>query len=303
MSEHHGIFTNDATQAYLAAEPDILTDQLSDRLWTISDGQGRSIFVEGDKSVVAFDTFGTPGRARAYRSAVENAVPGKPVGTVIYTHDHLDHAGYAADFAPDATIIADEMTAKVIKLRQADGQLPVTQTISGRENKLTLDGVEFLLINPGPTHGTGNLSAYFADERLLFSCDTILPNARYGLMPDYHLANFVAYMRDFLELDFARFVPGRYEVTDRDQFSKGCDYIEAMGVACQQAFVEMVPIWMHDAMAGYVKGALGEEFGDLDGFDQHAGLTAIRVVHHYLMGGWGLEDTRTPGILLADQVE
>ena len=64
----------------------------------------------------------------------------------------------------------------------------------------------------------------------------------------------------------------------------------------------MVPIWVHDAMAGYVKGALGEEFGDLDGFDEHAGLTAIRVVHHYLMGGWGLEDTPTPGILLADQV-
>ncbi len=227
----------------------MLTYQLSDRLWSVSDGQVRSIFVEGDHSVIAFDTFGTPGRARAYRSAVDSAIPGKPVGTIIYTHDHLDHAGFAADFAPAATIIADEMTAKVIKLREADGQLAVTQTLSGRENKLTLDGVEFLLINPGPTHGTGNLSAYFADERLLFSCDTILPNARYGLMPDYHLANFVRYMRELLELDFARFVPGRYEVTDRDRFSKGCDYIEAMAVACQQAFVEMVPIWVHDAMA------------------------------------------------------
>ena len=302
MSEHQGIFTSDATQAYLAAEPEMQTEQLSDRLWTVSDGHGRSIFVEGNHGVIAFDTFGTPGRARAYRSAVEQAVPGKSVGTVIYTHDHLDHTGFAADFAPDATIVADEMTAKVIKLREADGQLPVTQTLSGHENRVTFDGVEFLLLNPGPTHGTGNLSAYFADERLLFSCDTILPNARYGLMPDYHLANFVRYMRGFLELDFARFVPGRYEVTDRDRFSEGCDYIEAMAVACQQAFIEMVPIWVHDAMGGYVKGALGDRFGGLDGFDEHAGLTAIRVVHHYLMGGWGLEDTPTPGILLADQV-
>lgn len=302
MSEHQGIFTRDAMQAYLAAEPEIQTEQLSDRLWTVSDGHARSIFVKGDQGVIAFDTFGTPGRARAYRRAVDQAVPGKRVGTVIYTHDHLDHSGFAADFAPDATIVADEVTAKVVKLRGADGQLAVTQTLSGHENRVTIDGVELLLLNPGPTHGTGNLSAYFADERLLFSCDTILPNVRYGLMPDYHLANFVRYMRGFLELDFARFVPGRYEVTDRDRFMEGCDYIEAMTIACQQAFIEMVPIWVHDAMAGYVKGALGDRFGRLDGFDEHVGLTAIRVVHHYLMGGWGLEDTPTAGILLENQV-
>lgn len=302
MTEHQGIFTSDIVQAYLGAEPEMTTEQLSDRLWTVSDGYGRSLFVEGNSSIVAFDTFGTPGRARAYRRAVELAIPGKPVDTIIYTHDHLDHSGYAADFAPEATIVADEMTSKVVNLRKADGQLPVTEELSGRENLVKFDGVEFMLLNPGPTHGTGNLAAYFAEERVLFSCDTILPNARYGLMPDYHLANFVEYMRGFLELDFVRFVPGRFEVTDRDRFSKGCDYIEALEVACQKAFVEMVPIWIHDVIAGYVKGALGDRFGDLDGFDEHAGITAIRVVHHFLMGGWGLEDTPTPGVLLADQV-
>ena len=303
MREHRGIFTSDVTDDYLAVEPDMVTEKLSDRLWTVSDGHGRSIFLEGDSSVVAFDTFGTPGRARAYRAAVEQAVPGKPIGTVIYTHDHLDHAGFAADFAPDATIVADQMTAKVIAVRQADGQLPATQRLSGRVNQVTFEGIELLLINPGPTHGTGNLSAYFSDERLLFSCDTILPNARYGLMPDYHLANFVEFMREFLELHFERFVPGRYEITDRDRFSHGCDYLEAVALTCQQAFVEMVPIWVHDAMAEYVKAALGDRFGDLDGFDEHAGLTAIRIVHHYLMGGWGLEDTPTPGVLLADTID
>ena len=52
-----------------------------------------------------------------------------------------------------------------------------------------------------------------------------------------------------------------------------------------------------------IGGALGDRFGDLDGFDEHAGLTAIRIVHHYLMGGWGLEDTPTPGVLLADTID
>jgi len=301
MSEHQGIFTSDAVKGYLAAEAKMESEQLSERLWTVSDGKYRSIFVEAENSVVAFDTFGTPVRARAYAAEISRCIPDKPVSTVIYTHDHLDHAGFAADLAPDAKIVADEMTAKVVALRNADGQLAVSDALSGQEHKVNFDGAEFILLNRGPVHGTGHLSAYFDDEKLFFSSDTILPNARYGLMPDYHIANFVKIMRSFLDLDFERFIPGRYEVTDRKRFEEGCDYIEAMQTACQQAFISFTPIWVHDAMAAYVQNELGERFGQLDGFVEHAGQTAIRIVHHYLMGGWGLEDTPDPAILLADE--
>ena len=301
MTEHQGIFTSAAVQEYLSANATVSSEQLSDRLWTASDGKYRSIFIEAESSVVAFDTFGTPARARAYAAEISRRIPDKPVSTIIYTHDHLDHAGFAADLAPDAKIVADEMTAKVIALRNADGQLAVTDALSGQEHKVSYDGVEFALLNRGPVHGTGHLSAYFDDEQLFFSSDTILPNARYGLMPDYHIANFVRIMRSFLDLDFERFVPGRHEVTDRKRFEEGCDYIDAMQSACQQAFISFTPIWVHDAMAAYVQNELGERFGHLDGFKEHSGQTAIRIVHHYLMGGWGLEDTPDPGILLAEE--
>lgn len=302
MTQHQGIFTSAAVEGFLSAEPEMTTDRLSERLWTTSDGKYRTMFVEADSTVVAFDTLGTPARARAYRAEIEKAIPGKPVGTVIYTHDHLDHAGFAADFAPDANIVADHLTAKVINMRKAGGQLPATETLNGTQHDVDFDGAKFQLLNPGPTHGSGNLSAYFADEKVFFSSDTILPNARYGLMPDYHFTRFHDCMRGFLELDFETFVPGRYEVTNRARFAEGIDYLEALHVACQQAFVGMVPIWVHDAMAGYVMETLGERFGHLDGFSEHCGQTAIRIVHHYLMGGWGLEDTPEPDILLADAV-
>lgn len=303
MSENRGKFTREAAEAYLAHEPDMSTSKLSDNVWTISDGLYRAIFVEADNSVIAFDTFGTPGKARAYRSAVDASIPGKPIKTIIYSHDHLDHAGFADDLAADADIIADEMCAKVIKLRQSQGQLQPTQVLSGKEHAMSIDGVDFTLLNPGPTHGSGNLSAYFAEDKILFSSDTILANAKYGFLPDYHIWNFVKFMRGFLELDWEQFVPGRYELTDRAGFERGCNYIEAIQKECQQAFVEFVPIWVHDAMQGYVSNKLKAEFGDLDGFDEHIGSTAIRIVHHYLMGGWGLEDTPEPKVLLAGEVQ
>lgn len=303
MSElNTGIFTAANARKYLEHEPQMTVEPISDRIWTVSDGVRRTLFLEGDGGIVAFDTFGTPGAARAYRKAMASAVAGKDVSTVIYSHDHLDHSGHAADLAPDAEIIADEMCAKVIGLRRAKGQLPPTRALSGERHEMEIDGLRFTLLNPGPTHGTGNLSAWFAEERLLFSSDTILPNARYGLMPDYHIWNFVRFMRGFLALDWETFVPGRFEVTDRVRFQHGCDFIEAVQEAAQQAFAEFVPIWVMDAMQGYVSAKLEGRFGDLDGFHEHIGLIAIRIVHHYLMGGWGLEDTPEPGILLAGEV-
>jgi glyoxylase-like metal-dependent hydrolase (beta-lactamase superfamily II) len=303
MSElNTGIFTAANARDYLEREPQMAVDQLSGRMWTISDGVRRSIFLEGESRIIAFDTFGTPGAARAYRKAVEATIPGKEIATVIYSHDHLDHAGFAADLAPDAEIIADEMCARVIKLRRSKGQLAPTRLLRGKRHELEIDGLGITLLNPGPTHGTGNLSAWFAGERLLFSSDTILPNARYGLMPDYHIWNFVKFMRGFLELDWETFVPGRYQVSDRAAFERGCDFIEAVQEASQSAFAEFVPIWVMDAMEGYVGGKLAERFGDLDGFQEHIGLISVRIVHHYLMGGWGLEDTPDPRVMLADAV-
>jgi glyoxylase-like metal-dependent hydrolase (beta-lactamase superfamily II) len=297
---HRGLFTSDRLDAYLAHEPEVKVDALGQGLWTATDGVTRSLFAEGGKSVVAFDTFGTPGRARAYRKAIERTVPKKPIGTVIYSHDHLDHTGYAADLAPEAEIVADALTAEVIGLRQADGQLAPTHTVRGPRNRVEFDGVGFELLNPGPTHGSGNLAAYFPDRKLLFMVDTVLPNARYGLLPDYHVCNFVKFMRGLLDLDFQTFVPGRFEVTDRQRFVTGCDYFEALQEACQKAFVEFVPVWVLSAMTEYVKPRLQDRFGGLDGYDAHVGVSALRIVHHYLMGGYGLEDTPAAGVLLSE---
>ncbi len=303
MSENKGKFTRDAAQAYLALEPEMQVEKISSRIWTISDGHCRTLFVEANESVIAFDSFGTPGRARAYKNAITATIPDKPIKTIIFSHDHLDHCGFSADLAPDAEVIADEICAKVVKLRQAEGQLQPSKILTGSKNELSIDGVSFTLLNPGPTHGSGNMSAWFTEDKILFSSDTILANAKYGFVPDYHLHNFVKFMRGFLDLEWDVFVPGRYGLSDRAGFEKGCNYIEAVQLECQNAFAEFVPIWAFEPMKGYVMNKLGERFGYLEGFEDHIGQTSIRIVHHYLMGGWGLEDTDDAEVMLADEVE
>jgi hypothetical protein len=144
---------------------------------------------------------------------------------------------------------------------------------------------------PGLTSATGNVVSHFPEHGVLYAPETVLPNARYSMLPDWHIRNFSASLRSLLELDFETFVPGRYEVMTRSEFERGIDFLDAVHEAAQRAFAESVAVWMFDAMEGFVKERLGEEWSSLDGFDDHVGIMAFRIAHHYLTGGWSTEET------------
>jgi glyoxylase-like metal-dependent hydrolase (beta-lactamase superfamily II) len=297
VSEHRGIYTREAPQQ--ARPVELQTDPVADGVWTVSDGRYRALFAEGEPGVVALNTLGTPAAARAYREAIERAVPGKPISTLICTIDHLDHAGYGLDLAPDAEVVAHELAARVIAGRGADGQSPVTREVRGEGESLTIDGLELRLLYPGPTVGTGNLAVELPGRGVVFMVGP-QAGARYGMFPDFHFERFEDSMGRVLELDFDVFVPGRYGVMDRAAVERAVQYIESLKQSAQRAFASGVPIWELAAMEDWARGELTGQFADLDGFDRHVGIGALRAVHHYLTGGWGLEDTTRPELLLED---
>jgi hypothetical protein len=266
---------------FLDHSPSLEVESLGDSLWTVSDGRDRTVFAEWDGRAIAWDTLSTPGKARAYRGAI-----GREIATVVYSNDHLDRSGWSSELAPGAERVAHEWCARVVELRGADGQLPVTQTFA---EELTLGPARILF--PGLTSATGNVATHFPEHGVLYAPDTVLPNARYSMLPDWHIRNFSASLRSLLELEFETFVPGRYEVMSRAELERGIDFLDAVHDAAQRAFAESVAVWLFDAMDAFVKEHLSEEWGGLDGFDDHVGIMAFRIAHHYLTGGWSTEDT------------
>jgi glyoxylase-like metal-dependent hydrolase (beta-lactamase superfamily II) len=275
----------------------VAVEQLADRLWTASTGTYRTVFVEASTSVIVCNTFGSAAAAQALRDAIAAAVPGKPIGTLVATIDHLDHSGFGAELAPDADVVAHRLTAEVITGRRADRQLAATRIVDGPGERVEIDGVALELLYPGPTVGTGNLAVVFPDRQLVFVVGP-QANARYGLFADFHCERYPSSMRQLVDSNVATVVPGRYSVLTREQAGRAVGYFEALAVSAQQAFANGIPIWELEAMRAFCSDALRGEWGDLDGFEEHVGLGALRLVHHYLMGGWGLEDTQQPELLL-----
>ncbi len=270
-----------ARLAFLYEEPSLEVVELGPGLRTIGDGSHRTVFADGDDGVIAWDTLSTPGRARAYRAAI-----GREVGTVVYSNDHLDRSGWCSELAPEADRVAHEWCARVVELRGADGQLPVTRTINGTE---ALGPAR--LVYPGPTSATGNLATHFPEHGVLYAPETVLPNARYSLLPDWHIRNYSASLHGLLELDFETFIPGRYGLMTRAEFVDGLAFLDAVHETAQRAFAESVAVWLFDAMEAFVKDRLAADWGSLDGFDDNVGIMAFRIAHHYLTGGWSTEDT------------
>ncbi|MDT8319109.1 MAG: MBL fold metallo-hydrolase [Xanthomonadales bacterium] len=287
--EHCGIFSVPGSDAIQGAWRDITYSPVRDRIWTASEGIYRSVFVEGRRGILAFDTFSTPGGARAYRGAMQRVFPRKPVHTIVYSHDHLDHSGYAADLAPEADIVAHDLCNRVIAGRKSDGQIPANEVWSGERRHYDIDGIEFELIYPGPTHGDGNVAAWFPSSGLLFMVDTVIPGVGYTFFPDWHLSPYVPAMRRLLELDWDIFVPGHFWVTDRAGFIANLDYYDRMAEHAQKAIAAGYDPDEKADITAYTREHLAPEFGHLFRFDEYATLNLARYMHHYLTGGWGIE--------------
>ncbi len=287
--DHCGIFTIPGPLAIQSAWRDITFEPVRDRIWTVSEGIYRTIFLEGDTGVIAFDTFTTPGGARAYQGAIQRVFPHKPVHTIVYSHDHLDHTGYAAALAPDADIIAHDLCDRVVRARESDGQLPATEVWSGERKEYAIDGLRFELLYPGPTHGDGNIAAYFPDSKVLFMVDTVIPGVGYTFFPDWHMTPYVPTMRRLESLDWDMFVPGHFWITDRAGFAANLDYYEEMAELAQQAIADGLDSNDYAAVIRYSNEKLKPKYGAFFRYDEYFAMNLMQYMRQYLTGGWGIE--------------
>jgi len=292
--EHYGIFTIAGDLPIQGAYRDICYQPVRDNIWTASEGIYRTIFLEGKTGCIAFDTFGTPGTARAYQAAIGRVFPTKPIHTIVYSHDHLDHTGYAADLAPEAKIIAHDYANRVILGRKSDGQLAASETFAGERTSHEIDGCYFELIYPGPTHGDGNTAAYFPHSKTLFMVDTVADGVGYTTLMDWHLTHYVPVMERFLALDWDLFVPGHFWLLTRARFIEILNYWKRLFDFGQQAVIDGLDPHNWADLNRYTDEKLGPLYGREFRFQEYAAMNLSRYMQHYLTGGWGIEGNLSP---------
>ena len=166
--------------------------ELAPGVWRAEGGSHHSLVVDQGTRLVVVEAPQTTARIQAVFDTLHARFPGKPVGLVVNTHHHWDHAGglrgslaagvpvvtHARNAAFVRGIAAARKTVSPDALARRLGPARVrVPAITGVEDSLVLGaGERRVVVYRLPTvHVEGMLAAYVPDAHLLFVSDVLTP--------------------------------------------------------------------------------------------------------------------------------
>ncbi|MES2626247.1 MAG: MBL fold metallo-hydrolase [Pseudomonadota bacterium] len=188
----------------------------------VSNGGYQSVFVEFADSIVVIDGLQSDDRSAELIAQAKQAIPGKPIGYVITTHNHFDHAnGLRAFVAEGATIVTHKINEEFFNtalsnprtLEHVDPQaLPVK--VLGVDDFYDLtDGnrhIELYRLQ-GSVHADDMMIAYLPEIKTIVEADVLQPWISPQFNGNYEGGHpFLVHLADELErlnIDYTQFVP------------------------------------------------------------------------------------------------
>lgn len=154
------------------------TEDFGGGVFMLTDGAEQVMLVVSDVGVILVDA--PPGLGANILKAVSDVAPGAKIMAMIYSHDHIDHIGYAGEILktnPAMAVVAHEETRKLL-MRAQDPNRPVPTTTFNTQDEdfpLTIGKQTLLLQYPGPNHEPGNIGIYHPGQKVLMLVDIIFP--------------------------------------------------------------------------------------------------------------------------------
>lgn len=200
----------------------VVVDKAAEGVWFIGGGSHNSVAIEMKDHLVLVETPLGDLRSGPVIEAVQKLVPGKPLRTVVNSHQHFDHSGgLRTAIAAGATIVTQEANKayydKVFNVRNSIA--PDLMAKSGKKPKIVgfkdkhvlTDGsrrIELHRITGGP-HNESFVMAYLPAEKILIEADAFTPGAANAAPPSPANANNVNLVDNIerLKLDVAQILP------------------------------------------------------------------------------------------------
>ena len=148
-----------------------LVQEIRDHLYWVTDGMYNTMFLVSNQGVIAVDAPFTIGKN--YLKAIAE-VTKEPVKIVIYSHAHMDHIGSASMFPKDATYIAQQETATILKDHN-DTSVPAPTVTFSKSYTVKLGNQTLILDYKGVNHERGNIFIYAPTQKVLMLVDVVFP--------------------------------------------------------------------------------------------------------------------------------
>ena len=169
--------------------PVVALAELASGVWRAEGGSHHSLVVEQPDRLIVVEAPQTSRRTQAVLDTLRARFPGKPVGMVVNTHHHWDHAGgllaYLAAGIPVVTASGNTafvrqigMAVKTVAPDALSRRSRAPQAIAVDDSLVIGAGNARVVVYRLPTaHVEGMLAAYLPAARIFFTSDVLSPGA------------------------------------------------------------------------------------------------------------------------------
>jgi len=201
-------YTNEPPE--IDPEKGYFVTEIMNGLYWLSDGTYQVMFLTTGEGVIVVDA--PPSLGEKYLNAVAE-VTDEPITHVIYSHIHKDHIGAANQFPDDATIIAHEVTAKHLEMKN-DPNRPIPTVTFDDSYTLTVGSQTIELSYEGSFHSKGDIMIFAPKQNVLMVVDHFHPGSApfkaFAITKDMN--NYIAAHDKMLEIDPALIISGHTEI-------------------------------------------------------------------------------------------
>jgi cyclase len=250
--------------AYRRQDP-LKVTKIGENLYLAKGGRGGNDanvgFVVGQTGVILVDSKNSPESEKDVLDEIAKITP-EPVNTAIILHS--DHEKGVTALPAGLTIIAQENTKKEMEVATARDAVPrdyfPTKTVA-KDETMTIDGVRVRLLHWAPAHTSGDLTAYFPAQKVVFAGDLLVtdfPLAGTQIHPELHgsVAGWIESVKQMLALDADTYVSGHGDLFTRND-------VRTKLTLMQDKWDKMKSMVAQGKSLDEVKTALGEPTGPL----------------------------------------
>ncbi|HEY6351603.1 MAG TPA: MBL fold metallo-hydrolase, partial [Candidatus Angelobacter sp.] len=197
-----------------------------------NDASANSTFLVTPEGILVVDTGLNEREGRKLLAEIRKISPA-PVRYIINTHYHPDHVGGNNIVGPGAIIISNEYPPSQQRAftYSVDGTKISFPTRAGFQ----LGGHEIKVLFPGPAHTLHDALVYFPEEHAIATGDLFL-NGSCPAMDEGDMENWIDALDEMLKMPVETFVPGHFEVGNKEQLRHFRDYLAALRDQVAQLF-------------------------------------------------------------------
>jgi glyoxylase-like metal-dependent hydrolase (beta-lactamase superfamily II) len=258
--------------------PRFETTKVAENVYSFRFVGHRSMFVVTRAGVIVADPI-NPAAAEAMLGEIRK-ITDKPIKYVLYSHEHLDHAGGGKVFKDVGAKIVAQANCKAVFTRHPNPNVAMPDTFYQNRYKIVLGGTEVRLNHFGPSHGNCQTILELPKEKIVFVVDLASPRTLpFRDMFDSDIKGWISTLEATEKLGATQMIPGHGPaIVPIAQLAEVREYLQDLMGAVKEA---MTKTMNRDEIIKTVKLPKYEKWNM---YEPWLGMNVERVITYYANG-------------------